>query len=97
MVALKKGDLWVEGVDEFKIEVKNHFQNFFLESDNRRTILDNIQFAQILVSDNANLKCPFTMEEIKEVVWSYKGDNSPGPDGLNFTLNKQFWDLIKYC
>lgn len=30
LLALRKGDAWVEGVDGIKNEVKCHFQNFFI-------------------------------------------------------------------
>lgn len=95
LLTLRKGDQWVEGVDEIKNEVKCHFQNFFLEHNESRPVLDGVHFSQISEDDNVVLIAPFTMEEIKEAVWSCEGDKSPGPDGFNFNFYKQFWELIK--
>lgn len=53
-----------------------------------RPILDGVSFPQISVEDNAALTVPFTMEEIKEAVWSCEEERSPGPDGFNFTFYK---------
>lgn len=92
LIALRKNDRWIEGVKE---EVKNHFQNFYSENDVCRPVLDGIHFSQISKSDNAELVAPFLEEEIKEAVWSCKGDKSPGPDGFNFNFYKQFWGLVK--
>lgn len=96
ILALKKGDSWIEGAAEIKEEVRSHFQNFFLESKESRLVLDGINFAQISDIDNEDLIAPFSLEETKEVVWSCEGDKSPGLDGFNFTFYKQFWDLVKH-
>lgn len=35
------------------------------------------------------------MQEIKEAVFSMKGDKSPGPDGVPPSFFQKEWDLIK--
>lgn len=39
---------------------------------------------------------PFTMEEVKEAVWSCESNKSSGPDEFNFTFIKSCWNTIKY-
>lgn len=73
LLALRKGDLWVEDVEEIKSEVKCHFQNFFLEHNDHRSVLDGVHFPQISEDDNDVLTAPFRMEEVKEAVWRCEG------------------------
>lgn len=37
----------------------------------------------------------FELEEIKEAVWDYEGDKSPGPYGFSFKFLKTLWELLK--
>lgn len=73
LLALRKGDLWVEDVEEIKSEIKCHFQNFFLEHNDHRSVLDGVHFPQISEDDNDVLRAPFRMEEVKEAVWRCEG------------------------
>lgn len=52
-------------------------------------------FVQVSSSDNAFLTSPFTIEEIKETVWSCDGNKSPGLDGFNLNFFKNCWDTLK--
>lgn len=49
------------------------------------------------ISDDENnmLIAPFSIEEIKEVIWECDGRKSPGPDGFNFNFIKNCWNIIK--
>jgi hypothetical protein len=38
---------------------------------------------------------PFTIEEVKEVIWSSDSSKCLGPDGFNFKFLKVCWDIIK--
>jgi hypothetical protein len=40
------------------------------------------------IEDNAELIAPFSIEEVKEAVWSCDGNKSPGPDGFNLNFIK---------
>lgn len=64
------GDNWIEEVDEVKAEVIRHFEHLFSEPDMSRPILEGIVFSQIFELDNAGLIAPFTIDEIRGVVWS---------------------------
>ena len=37
----------------------------------------------------------FSLDEIKEVVFSLKHDSAPGPDGIPSECCQHFWDLVK--
>ena len=46
--------------------------------------------------DSEHLVQPFSMEEIKDVVFSMEHNKAPGPDGFNAEFYQYFWDLIKW-
>jgi hypothetical protein len=95
LVALKDGDHWIQGVEEVKEFVKNFFENNFSERWDRRPNLNRIQFQFLSEEDNFLLMSPFSIEEVKEVIWSSDGNKCPGPDGFNFKFLKVCWDIIK--
>lgn len=37
----------------------------------------------------------FSIEELKNAVWSCGGDNAPRPDGFTFKYFKEYWDIFK--
>jgi hypothetical protein len=95
LTALKDGDCWVQGVDEVKGFVKNFFELNFSERWNNRPNLNGIQFQSLSDDDNLLLMRAFSLEEVKEVIWSSDGNKSPGPDGFNFKFLKVCWDIVK--
>ena len=44
------------------------------------------------LEQQAQLCCPFTTKDIKEVLFSIDGIKSPGPDGFNSTFYKASWE-----
>jgi hypothetical protein len=44
--------------------------------------------------DRILLTAPFTIEEIKLVVFSLKHNSAPGPDGIPAEFFQDFWELI---
>ncbi|GAU25113.1 hypothetical protein TSUD_274020 [Trifolium subterraneum] len=38
---------------------------------------------------------PFSVDEVREVIWSCDGNKCPGPDGYNFNFLKSCWEIIK--
>lgn len=94
ILALRCGDAWVEGVQEIKETVTNHFQEIYSDSFSNRPRLDGLHFNQISAEDNLMLAASFSEEEIREAVWSCDGGKSPGPDGFNFNFIKSCWDFL---
>lgn len=88
-------DNWVEGVTGVKSGVVSCFKTLYSDISRLRPTLDGIDFNNIASDDSVVLTAPFSIDEIKEVVWSCEGDTSPGPDGFNFTFIKTFWEFIK--
>ncbi|MCH82956.1 LINE-1 reverse transcriptase like, partial [Trifolium medium] len=60
-----------------------------------RPNLNGIQFQSLSVEDNMLLMAPFSLEEVKEVIWCSDGNKCPGPDGFNFNFLKACWEIIK--
>ncbi|MCI07579.1 cysteine-rich receptor-like protein kinase, partial [Trifolium medium] len=60
-----------------------------------RPNLNGIQFQSLSAEDNLILMAPFTIDEVRDVIWSSDGNKSPGPDGFNFNFMKVCWEIIK--
>jgi hypothetical protein len=60
-----------------------------------RPNLNGIQFHFLSEEDNILLMSPFSIEEVKEVIWSSDGSKCPSPYGFNFKFLKVCWDIIK--
>lgn len=72
-----------------KSEVKKYFENRFREEEDQLTIyFDGIKFNKLNELQASKLVEKLSKEEIKEVVWIYGGNKSPGPDGYNFSFVK---------
>ncbi|GAU25065.1 hypothetical protein TSUD_257590 [Trifolium subterraneum] len=95
LVALKDGDRWVQGVDDVKAFVKNYFENNFREDWAYRPNLNGIAFQSLSEEDNLSLMAPFSIDEVREVIWSSDWNKCPGPDGINFNFLKACWEIIK--
>jgi hypothetical protein len=57
--------------------------------------LEGVNFERLSNEENGFLVAPFSLEEIELVVRDSDGNKSPGPDGFNFAVVKEFWYLIK--
>lgn len=56
-----------------------------------RLDIDNLNFKKLNVGQCAELTKPFSVEEVKQVVWNCDSYKSPGPGGINFGFIKDFW------
>jgi hypothetical protein len=82
-------------VDVFSIIVKNFCENNFQENWKNRPNLNGIHFQSLFDEENNFLTAPFSIEEVREAIWSSDGNKCPGPDGFNFNFFKTCWDIIK--
>ncbi|MCI54838.1 hypothetical protein A2U01_0076088, partial [Trifolium medium] len=74
LVGLKDGESWVQGVDEVKTFIKNFFVPNFAEDWRTRPNLEGNQFKTLSESGNLSLLAPFSIDEVREVVWSCDGN-----------------------
>lgn len=70
LTALKVGEEWIDDVLKVKRLVRSHFENNYSESKRLQTVLGGVSFSSLSYADNEYLTASFSMEEIKEVVWS---------------------------
>lgn len=97
---LKVNGNWVE--DPVVVKKKNHY-GILSNTFSKRPILDGVHFERLNEEDNIFLCQPFKDEEIKEAIWDYGSDKSPGSDGMNFhfikkccgTMKNEFVDMMK--
>lgn len=85
----------MDGVLNVRREVKSYFQELYSDVPWQRPTRDGIDFRCLSVENNNFLLVPFSLDEIKDMVWSCDGDKSPAPDGFNFTFIKWFGGSLK--
>ena len=56
-------------------------------------LLDSIP-KLITDQDNNILMAPFTIQEIRKVVFSFSPDKAPGPDGFTTLFYQSYWNII---
>jgi hypothetical protein len=93
-VAVRDGDNLVHGVDDIKSFVKNYFAKNFTEEWSNHLVLNGISFKSLSEADNL-LLVPFSVDEVRDVVWSCDGNKCPGPDELNFNFLKSCSDVVQ--
>ncbi|MCI26998.1 hypothetical protein A2U01_0048196, partial [Trifolium medium] len=59
IIALKKDDTWIEGVQPIKEEVKRHFEIFFKVNNYFRPRLEGISFSELSETEADTLIAPF--------------------------------------
>ncbi|GKB25262.1 RNA-directed DNA polymerase, eukaryota, reverse transcriptase zinc-binding domain protein [Tanacetum coccineum] len=69
---------------------KNKFSNTYSNHPSFNSSL----FKRLSDLEISLLDSPFSCEEIKEPVWNYGGDKSPGLDGFTFKFIKHYWDSV---
>jgi hypothetical protein len=86
------------------LEVVVQFYKSLFKKESRGTfsLVEGFWDPSELVSqeDSSELEKPFSLEEIREAVFSCYPEGSPGPDGLPFLFFQKFWELVKddlYC
>jgi len=80
--------LSVEGVDNVREAVFNHFSNHFKDPNVVRPTTLNLNFQTLSVREGADITKPFNMEELKSAVWDCDNFKCPVPDGVNFGFIK---------
>jgi hypothetical protein len=55
----------------------------------------DLNFRKFTYREGAALMRPFSMEELKTMVWDCDSYKCPGPDGVNLGFIKDFWEDMK--
>ncbi|MCI07890.1 LINE-1 reverse transcriptase like, partial [Trifolium medium] len=95
IVALKKGDVWIEEPSKIREEIVSYFTEHFSEEDWDRPTLDGLMLPTISEGEVELLCRPFEESEIKDCIVNSDGNKSPGPDGFNFEFFKGCWEVVK--
>ena len=74
----------VEGVHLVRRAVFSHFANHFKRGRTDNIGLHNLPFQSLSSTEGGGLIRPFTVEEVKAVVWDCDSYKRPGPDGGEF-------------
>jgi len=77
------------------MDVFNHFASHYSASDVVRPGVQGLNFRKLLYAQASNLVRPFSLEEVKMVLWECESFKSLGPDGINFGFIKDFWHELK--
>lgn len=85
----------VEGVHDIRTTVFNHFSHHFKSTGAARPAVEGLNFRKLSFIEGGTLTKPFSMEEVKQVIWDCDSYKSPGPDGVSFGFIKEFWNLLK--
>ncbi|GJV65858.1 RNA-directed DNA polymerase, eukaryota [Tanacetum coccineum] len=85
---------WVDDPNRVKEEFCLHFAMRFQAPVAYRSRL-NFQFPYRLNNEQAaDLENSITQDEIRNAVWGYGENKSPGPDGFTFEFFRKFWNVI---
>lgn len=92
---MKIGNEWLSDPKALKAKMFNFFRNHFSYHSRKWSMDLEFNFKRLRDIDVASLEKPFSMEEIKEVVWSYDENKAPGPDGFNLCYFRKCWEVVK--
>ncbi|CAJ2637409.1 uncharacterized protein LOC123885966 [Trifolium pratense] len=71
---LRRGEEWIQGVENMKMEAKNYFERNFIEDWHNRPFVHGIDFNELTAEDNDFLPKPFVEDDVREVVWNCDGN-----------------------
>ena len=74
-----------------KEEIADGLASQFKDSVLNRLGVSYLGFRRLLAEEASSLESPFSLEEVKRVVWQCVGSKVPGSDGFNFNFMKKFW------
>jgi len=73
----------------------NHFKANFKASDMVRLEVNNFNFKTLSLLEKGDLITPFSVEEVKLVMWDYVSVKSSRQNGINFGFIKEFRAELK--
>lgn len=85
----------IAGQQELVKFIANFYKNLFGPPEETEVRLHNLEMSQLSEQQKDDLMRPFSMEELKEVVFEMENNKAPGPDGFPVDFYKAFWEIIK--
>lgn len=85
---LTTNDTWFSEPTIIKKEVHDFYATKFQEQWPSRPTFTNPNFKQLSLEQSSFLEFAFTIQDIKDAVWSYGGEQASGPDGYTFKIIK---------
>jgi len=85
----------VEGVDNVCSAVFSHFSSHFCARSVVHPSMESVCFRTLSHREGAGLIKPFSVDEVKAMVWDCDNFKCPGPDSISFGFIKDFWDILK--
>nr|GFB53591.1 transposon TX1 uncharacterized [Tanacetum cinerariifolium] len=87
---------WKDDPMVIKSTAFEYFSRRYKGTNHYRPRFHSDLFLKLDIIEAGNLEAEFTMDELKEAVWSCSSIKSPGPDGFNFKFLKRYWDVLKF-
>jgi hypothetical protein len=95
ILTLSHGDNMAQDENGINQLATSFYKNLFCPSQESSISLDNLYMKRLDDDDREFLTSPFSLEEVKDVVFSLKHNSAPGPDGFPSKFFQDFWDTIK--
>jgi hypothetical protein len=86
--------VWTTNPLQIKEHVFTTFKLKFKENFSWRPSFSSNLFKTLSLEDVSLLDQPFSIQEIKDAIWSCGGEKAPGPDGFSFKFIKKHWNLL---
>lgn len=84
--------IWRSSVAEVCARIQNHFKNHYINSELLCAKIPGHLFKKkVDACDNSFSVAPFTIDEVKKVIWACDSNKSPGSDGFSFRFIKEDW------
>ncbi|TYJ48346.1 hypothetical protein E1A91_A01G055500v1, partial [Gossypium mustelinum] len=92
---MKIGRSWCNDPNELKMKVFDFFKNHFRERGRNWRMKIELDFKRLKESDVEKLEVPFSLEEIRDAIWSCEESKAPEPDGFNMCFFRRCWNIVK--
>ena len=84
----------IEGDAKLMEHIANYYKTLFGQADNSNINLDIQNPEGISPQEESDLIKPFSVEEIRDVVFNMEKNKSPGPDGFAVDFYQHFWEML---
>lgn len=90
---MKRVSGWKKGTDLNNLII-NYFEKLFPSQTIDVEMVSSCIATRITEAQNDFLTAPFTLEEVKLVVFSMHKDKAPGEDGFNTWFYQKYWHVV---